>query len=274
MTAGAPDPAGRAVRRLVHRVGDDLVELLGPGAGRTIAAAVSGGADSTAMLLALADGQRRTGWSPRAVHVDHGIAPPSVRAGFRRAAARAAELAGVPFACLHVDAPAELADGGGGMEAAARRARYRALAAEARRSGAAAIATAHTRSDQAETVLMRIIRGGPTAALAGIPPVGPVPHDDCRPAGSAPLPVARPLLHLARADAELLCAAWGAEPCRDPSNDDPAVLRARLRGEVLPLLRTLNPRIEEALAALASAVREREDGRGDDARGTPPESGS
>ena len=258
------------MRRLVHRVGDDLVRLLGPGEGRTIMTAVSGGADSTAMLLALADGERRTGWSPRAVHVDHGIADAAVRAGFRRAAARAAELAGVPFACVQVDAPAELAAGGGGMEAAARRARYGALAGEARRAGAEAIATAHTRSDQAETVLMRVVRGGPPPALAGIPPIGPAPYDDPRPAGSERLRVARPMLRLGRADCELLCAAWGAEPCLDPSNEDPAVLRARLRGEALPLLRTLNPRVEEALAALAEAVRE---GWGE-VGGTGRESGS
>ena len=256
MSASGADRSSRAVRRLVHRVGDALTDLLGYGDGGTLVAAASGGADSTAMLLALADAAPRTGWRVRAAHVDHGIAAAEVRAGFRCAAARAAELARTPISMLQVDAPAELRAGGGGIEAAARRARYAALTAHAREIGAAAIATAHTLDDQAETVLMRAIRGTGVGGLAGIRPAGAAPHDEGRAAGGAPILVARPMLELGRADAELLCAAWGAEPCADPSNADPAVLRARIRHEALPLLRTINPRVAEALAGLARAARE------------------
>lgn len=256
MSGGGPEPSSRAVRRLVHRAGDALVDLLGQGDGRTLVAAVSGGADSTAMVLALADAAPRTGWRVRAAHVDHGIAAAETRAGFRRAAGRAAAIARVPLVLLAADAPAELRAGGGGIEAAARRVRYGALTAHARAAGAAAIATAHTLDDQAETVLMRAVRGTGVAGLAGIRPVGAAPHDEGRAAGEAAILVARPMLELGRADAELLCAAWGAEPCADPSNADPAVLRARIRHEVLPLLRTINPRAAEALAGLADAARE------------------
>ena len=259
--SGAPDPAGREVRRIVHRIGDALVELLGEGRGRPIIAAVSGGADSTAMVLALADAAPRTGWRPRAIHVDHGIADAEVRAGFRDSARRVAEIARVPFEVVEVDAVAELAAGGGGIEAAARRARYRALTARARAADATAIATAHTLRDQAETVLMRIIRGGPVAALAGIPAVGDAPHDDLRSAGEPALAVVRPLLEIERAEAELLCAAWGAEPVEDPANADPAILRARIRGEIMPRLRGLNPRVEHGLADLAEQVREQFESR-------------
>ena len=254
--SGAPDPAGREVRRIVHRIGDALVELAGEGGGRPIVAAVSGGADSTAMVLALADAAPRTGWRPRAVHVDHGIAEAEVRGAFRDSARRAAEIARVPFEVVEVDAMAELAAGGGGIEAAARRARYRALTERARAGGAPVIATAHTLRDQAETVLMRIIRGGPVAGLAGIPAAGDAPHDEQRGEGEAAVIVVRPLLEIERAEAELLCAAWGAEPAEDPANADPAILRARIRGEIMPRLRGLNPRVERGLADLAAQVGE------------------
>ena len=243
-------PASRAVRRVAHRVSGSLLEALGAGEGRTLLAAVSGGVDSSALLLLLADRQTVTGWRVGAAHVDHGIADEQVREMFQERAAAAAALAGAPLSMAAVDAPAEAASGGGGIEAAARRARYRALARLAEEAGASAVATGHTRDDQAETILLHIVRGSGLEGLAGMPSLGPLPE-----AEGVGLPLARPLLGVSRVETEAVCAAWGFEPARDPSNADLGRARNRLRHEALPALRAVNPQIDAALSRLAESAR-------------------
>ena len=243
-----PAREGRAIRRILHDVETALVGLIGEGGvgegrGRPLIVALSGGCDSSALLFCLADLRERTGWRPHAVHVDHGIASAAVRRRFRETAAAAAELARAPLELVSRDAVAERR-AGGGPEAAARRVRYAALAERAEALGATVVATAHTRNDQAETVLARLIRGAGIDGLAGIPALGQLP-------GAPRLRVVRPLLGLTRDDTEAVCRAWGFEPVEDPSNADLAVPRNRIRAETLPLLRRTNPHVDAALARLA-----------------------
>ena len=165
-----------------------------------VVAAVSGGPDSLALLaLAVAAGLEVT-----AVHVDHGLRPGS--AAELDVVAAAAEQLGAGVRGVAVDvAP------GPDLEARARIARHAALGPHAM--------FGHTADDQAETVLGNLLRGAGLAGAAGMAP------------GHR-----HPILALRRGETEALCAELGLEVVRDPSNDDPAFRRNRLRHEVLPLL--------------------------------------
>ena len=220
---------------------------------------ISGGPDSSALLLALADRARRNGWSLSAAHIDHGIAVPLVREGFRAAAAALAERAGAPLRICGVDAPAEADRGGGGIEAAARRLRYAALRDVALATTSQAIVVGHTMDDQAESVLLHLLRGSGLDGLAGMAARAPLPLPP--PSGNAPgsaavgaLVLVRPLLGLRRSETAAFCRALGVEPVQDPGNLDHRRTRVRLRAEVLPALSAINPRIVERLAALARAA--------------------
>ncbi|MDE2893309.1 MAG: tRNA lysidine(34) synthetase TilS [Chloroflexota bacterium] len=238
-------PNVRAIREIGRRAARNVVELLGVGYERPLIAAVSGGADSSAMLLLLADTSARHGWSLRAVHVDHLIQSESVREMFRSSSRQLAVLAGVPYYVAEADAPSEAERASGGLEAAARAVRYRALKEVALDCGAPAIVVAHTRDDQAETVLLHMIRGSGLDGLSGMPAVRDL-RDGVR--------LGRPLLDVTRAETVAVCEAYGVTPAEDPSNDEPAYMRNRVRQSLLPMLESFNPNIAERLAELAKSV--------------------
>jgi tRNA(Ile)-lysidine synthase len=203
--------------------------------GELVLVAVSGGADSVALLhllLALAPS-----WRLRlhALHVDHGLRPDSSRDGeFVRALG--ARL-GVPVDVERVTL------GPGSLEAAARAARYGALEAWADRLGADRIAVGHTADDQAETVLMRALGGAGVRGLAAIPPVR----------GR----IIRPLLEIRRDALRTLLTAAGAAWVEDETNRDPKFLRNRIRHELLPLLAaSYATDVVPALARTARLARE------------------
>ncbi|WP_448854921.1 tRNA lysidine(34) synthetase TilS [Corynebacterium frankenforstense] len=177
---------------------------------------LSGGPDSTALLAALL----AEGLAVEAVVVDHGLQAGSAEVA-ERAAATARRM-GATARVVRVDARAGAGPGGAGAEAAARDARYRALA---QASAGRPCFIAHTREDQAETYLLGALRGNP----AGMPERGPDPADPDH-------ELRRPLLAIARADTAAACVELGLEPWTDPQNSDPAFRRVRVRGEVLPLL--------------------------------------
>lgn len=177
---------------------------------------VSGGPDSTALLAALL----AEGLAVEAIVVDHGLQAGSAEVA-ERAAATARRL-GATAQVVRVDARTGAGPGGAGAEAAARDARYRALA---QASAGRPCFIAHTREDQAETYLLGALRGNPV----GMPECGPDPADPAH-------ELRRPLLGVARADTAAACAELGLEPWTDPQNSDPAFRRVRVRGEVLPLL--------------------------------------
>ena len=184
---------------------------------------VSGGPDSTALLAALL----AEGLAVEAIVVDHGLQAGSAEVA-ERAAATARRL-GATAQVVRVDARTGAGPGGAGAEAAARDARYRALA---QASAGRVCFIAHTREDQAETYLLGALRGNPAD-----------PAHELR----------RPLLGVARADTAAACAELGLEPWTDPQNSDPAFRRVRVRGEVLPLLDDLVGGAAAAPIAAAAA---------------------
>ena len=173
--------------------------------------ACSGGADSLALLAFAVDG----GLGPIAVHVDHGI-----RSGSADEAEFVAACAASLGATFHSERV--VVTPGPNLEARARTARYDALDRARQSTGATAVLVGHTADDQAETVLLNLLRG---SASGGLGAMAPRRGD-----------VVRPLLALRRADTLAVCAALGFEPLADPMNDDLAHQRVWIRREVLPLL--------------------------------------
>lgn len=195
-----------------------------PAAGTTVTCAVSGGADSTALLaLAVAARLRVT-----AVHVDHGL---------RDGSAAEADVVRATAAELGASFHAERVHVGDGpnLEARARAARYEVLPPD--------VMTGHTADDQAETVLVNLLRGAATSGLAAMRP-GPQ----------------HPLLALRRDETVALCASLGLRTVDDPSNRDPRHLRNRVRHELLPLMAELSQRDPVVvLARQAGLAREDDD---------------
>lgn len=221
-------------------------------AGNGIVVGFSGGPDSTALLHLVRDALARRRGEPRvpvvAAHLDHALRPDSAEQA--RFAKDAAAALGVPF----VGARRLVADRArrerASLEAAARAERLDFLAEAARARGAATVALGHTASDQAETVLLQLLRGAGGLGLSAMPP-----HRD-DPRG---VRIVRPLLTTTRAEVAALVASEGWASYADPSNESPVFTRNRLRREVLPLLReTANPAADRALARAAALLRDDE----------------
>jgi len=230
------DPAVAEVRLAVRTA-------IAPFAGRTLLVALSGGADSLALTAASVFEAGKTASPVLAVVVDHGL-----QAGSDAVALRAAEQARVLGADARVVAVRVDAEHPGGLEAAARDARYAALRQAAMDAGAAAVLLGHTLDDQAETVLLGLARGSGAASLQGMAPR----RDDED--GTVWL---RPMLTVRRETTAGFCAASGLEPWHDPHNREPRFARVRARETVLPVLeRELGPGIAEALARTAEQLRE------------------
>ena len=185
---------------------DLLARCTFPSPGTTVDCAVSGGPDSLALLvLAVEAGLMVTAW-----HVDHGLRPGSDAEGERVAVvADSLGAAAVSVTAMVGDGP--------NLEARAREARLDALPD--------GVLTGHTADDQAETVLLNLLRGSGIHGSAGIGDPG-----------------RRPLLGLRRSETRALCVACGLEPLDDPMNDDPRFVRNRIRNEVLPLLAEVSDR--------------------------------
>jgi tRNA(Ile)-lysidine synthase len=202
--------------------------------------ACSGGADSLALAAAIAFEAPRAGVPAGAVTVDHGLQPGSAE----RATATAELLRNLglaPVTVARVDVGAD-----GGPEAAARTARYDALATAAQEHGAR-VALGHTLDDQAETVLLGLGRGSGPRSVAGMV--------EQRVTGGATW--WRPLLGIRRATTRAACTALELPVWDDPWNADPAYTRARLRAEVLPLLEdVLGGGVAPALARTAALLRD------------------
>lgn len=231
----------RVRRRLV---GDCLAEP-----GQTLVVAVSGGADSCCLLHALHRLRAELGLRLHVAHLDHQLRGAESEADAAYVDALAAEL-GLPVTVARRDVRAFAATHRIGIEHAAREVRYAFLAEVAVDIGAAAVAVGHTADDQVETVLLHVVRG---AGLAGLRGMAPAQQWRSRLSG-ATVRVVRPLLGVWRRETVAYCAAVGLAPRRDSSNADTAALRNRVRLELLPLLRRLNPAIDTALLRLAAAA--------------------
>lgn len=208
---------------------------------------LSGGADSLALAAAMSGEARQLGIRVGAVIVDHGLQEGSAEIA-RRAALVARSLGLDPIVTHRV----EVSGAGDGPEAAARRARYEAFAEVAAATGARWIATAHTRDDQAEQVLLALARGSGLRSLSGIPIM--------RELGDG-ITLVRPFLggdpEITRADTLATCAEAGLSPWHDPQNEDPAYTRVRVRHTLLPVVaQELGSGVAANLARTADLARE------------------
>ncbi len=229
---------GRAVSTLTGRVLDSIRRHELFRGGDAVLVAVSGGADSIALLDLLRALASRLGLTLDCAHVHHGLrSEADADADFVRGVC---QTLGVPFHLDRVSVRRE--PPWEGLEAEARRARHAALESRARALGAARIATGHTADDQAETVLMRLLAGAGPRGLAGI-----AWQRD---------PFVRPLLATRRAEILDHLRSRGLEWREDATNRDPSFLRNRLRHDVLPhLARVLGADVTAGLCRTASLCR-------------------
>lgn len=222
-----------------------------PVSGARVVVAVSGGADSAALLLALEELLRgaRFEFGVTVAHLDHGLRGETGREDARWVAALAESLK-LEVALGRAAVKERAVETSDNLEQAARRARYEFLAEVAERSGAGVVVTGHTMDDQAETVLLRLLRGSGAEGLGGIDAVRAL-------VAGKNVVLARPLLGWARrAETEEYCQARNVEFRTDEMNEDERFARVRVRRQLLPLLKTFNPRVVKALARTAELLRE------------------
>lgn len=212
--------------------------------GDQVLAAVSGGPDSVCLAHYLSALRRRRGFSLNFLHVHHGLRGREAErdAAFVR---RLGKALGVPVAVVRAPVRRRARERGKGLEDAARELRYQALIGAARELKCNKVATAHQMDDQAETVLLHLMRGTRLKALAGIPPQRRL----------APgIALIRPLLALKRSEVLEYLRIHGLGHRLDRSNLSPRFTRNWLRAKVIPIFETRNPRIREHLAGIAEQV--------------------
>ena len=229
--------------------------------GERVVVAVSGGADSTALLLALEELTKagRLGLEVVAAHLDHGLRGEQGASDARWVEAQARAL-GFDVVTGRANVGERARGERDNLEQAARRARYEFLSEVARSRGASSVLVAHTLDDQAETVLLRLLRGSGADGAGGMRPERALEEAaGTREQGSGIL-LRRPLLGWARrADTESYCRERGVEFRADAMNEDESFARVRARRRLVPLLETFNPRAVEALARAAELLREDSD---------------
>lgn len=226
----------RRVVRLVER------EALLP-AGARVIVACSGGGDSVALAALLCELAREANWSVAGLlHVNHCLRGPASDDDERFCRALAGDL-GVPITVEHVDVAARARAVRSSIEAAGHRVRYELFERIVREGAADLVATAHTRDDQAETVLLRLIRGAGPGGLSGIRPrIGAV---------------VRPLLDVRRDELRAYLRLRGLSHREDPTNRDERILRNRVRHRLIPFLgEHFSPAITDVLARNAEIARD------------------
>ena len=220
-----------------------------PVSGETIVVAVSGGADSTALLLAIAELKtvNKLFVEICVAHLDHKLRKSSTRDA-KWVAALATKL-GYRSVIGRSKVAEDARAAGDNLEQAARKARYDFLERTAKRVSAQYILTAHTMDDQAETVLLRLMRGSAGSGLGGMEAIRPL-------ASGSAIKLVRPLLWARRSDTEDYCRIRKTEFLLDEMNDDQKFARVKVRKQLLPLMQSFNNRIVEALSRTASQLRE------------------
>lgn len=236
-TASLGDSASKPLRDLERAVERLLADLVSD---QLVLVACSGGADSLALAAATAKCQTRGLIRAGAVVVDHGLQSGSLEVA-AKTAERCASLGLAPVEVMQVEVAQ--GPGSGGLEAAAREARYTALESAATRLGASAVLLAHTQDDQAETVLLGLARGSGSRSIKGMDPVRGLWR--------------RPLLDVRRADTEAVCEALGLTPYTDAHNQDQQFARVRVRHQAIPALRAaLGDSVVPSLARTAQQLQD------------------
>ena len=236
---------------------EQFLAAQGVAKGAKLLLALSGGADSTALLYALCRLRASYHYDLTAAHLNHLLrGEESLRD--EQFVRNLCQQMNVPLIVERCDVAAVARETGNGLEEAGRRERYAFLARHAKPEHSPPenneatlldapplterhILTAHTASDQAETVLFHLIRGSGTRGLAGIPAQR----------GN----ILRPLLTLARADIEAFCAQEHIDYITDSSNADTRYTRNHLRAQIIPQIKTLNPSLEQAVLRLSATLR-------------------
>lgn len=209
-------------------------------AGEMILCAVSGGADSMCLLHLLHELAPECGFVLQCAHFNHNLR--GAESDRDEAFVRAwCEQQKIPLSCGSADVAAAAAQSSRGIEETARMLRYEFLERTAEALGAVRIATAHTANDNAETMLLNLVRGTGLQGLTGIPPRRGI--------------VVRPLLNMTRAQVESYCASHGVPYVEDSSNKDERYSRNFLRTQVIPLLEQMNPKAVEHFSAAARRLR-------------------
>ena len=231
-------------------------------AGERVCVAVSGGADSVALLLGLVEANAASAQGGRsksnnseplgmvlsAAHVHHGLRGAEAD-GDEAFVRELCERLGVPLKVFRVDTAARQAAEGEGLEEAARGLRYEALRGLMASGVVDVVATAHTLDDQAETVVMKMLRGAWTEGLGGISP---------ELQGLGVGRVVRPLLGVRRVEVEAFLREKGQGWREDASNADVSLTRNRVRHVLMPMLREFNPGVDGLLGRTAEVAREEE----------------
>lgn len=215
----------------------------------TLVVGVSGGADSTALLLALDELNKaqKTSLTICVAHLDHGIRPDSKKdAQWVRKLARKMDLK-----CVigRTNAAAEASATSENLEQTARRLRYEFLERTARRLQVKFVLTGHTMDDQAETVLLRLIRGSAGEGLSGMDALRPLSK-------GSQITLVRPLLWARHSQTEDYCHHRQADFLHDEMNDDERFARVKIRKQVLPLMQQVNKRVVEALSRTAALLKD------------------
>jgi tRNA(Ile)-lysidine synthase len=238
--------------RIVARVDRAIEEALikaNLGSGKTIVVAVSGGQDSLALLYALSRLKEKFCIRVHGAHLDHGLRG--------RASAQDAKFVEKIFNTLDVEFTSEKSDvdtfrhrQGMSVEEAARNVRYTFLSRVVSCSKAVGVFLGHTLDDQAETIMMNIIRGAGIQGLKGMD------ENSCRTIGGRPLRVIRPLLSVTREETSKYCRILGLQPRDDETNKATEFTRNWIRLKLFPEIRQRNPAIREALVRLSEVARE------------------
>ncbi|MDQ5843820.1 MAG: tRNA lysidine(34) synthetase TilS [Acidobacteriota bacterium] len=254
MTTTSTSTRRQSTRTRLSRFAGDLLEewrrLKLPFSGANIVVGVSGGADSSALLLALDELIKAERLSLKLIvgHLDHGLRPDSKKDA--QWVSGLAEELGYPAAVARTNLKTSAGKRQSNLEQAARNARYKFFQKTAQQKKANFVLTAHTLDDQAETVLMRLLRGSAAEGLSGTTVIRSL-------AENSTIQLVRPLLSWARrADTENYCRLRQIEFRHDEMNDDESFSRVRVRNQLLPLMKSFNNRIVETLSRTAALLNE------------------